>query len=109
MSTTYSRNDDADMPAASAKKLCRSEPSDILYFGNLNYDTDLDELMKFISEFGLYPARGRMTIDKETGKQKGSAFVQMTTYEDAAQAIELLNNEEYLGRQLTVRYKTVFT
>ena len=50
--------------------------------------------------------RARMNTDKESGKSKGSAFIQMSSIEEATAAIKELNNEEFFGRQLAVRYKT---
>lgn len=62
--------------------------------------------MQFISEFGFKPLRAKLNLDKETGKSKGCAFVQMSSEFEAAQALKLLNQENFLGRDLAVRYKT---
>lgn len=95
-STAYSRNDD-DAP--------EEKPTDVLYFGNINYEANESDLMEFVADLGFQPMRARMNLDKESGKSKGSAFIQMSSVEEASAAIKELNNEEFFGRQLAVRFK----
>ena len=63
-STSYS-NEDEPM----------SEKSDMLYLGNIPYEANEMEVMKFLSEGGFKPLRGKLNMDRETGKSKGCAFV----------------------------------
>lgn len=95
-STSYSRNDDQNS---------QDPPSEILYFGNINYKANENDLMEFVADLGFQPLRARMNVDKESGKSKGSAFIQMSSVEEASCAIKELNNEEFFGRQLAVRFK----
>ena len=96
-STAYSRNDDHEAP--------EHQPSETLYFGNINYEAHENDLMEFVADLGFQPMRARMNLDKESGKSKGSAFIQMSSVEEASAAIKELNNEEFFGRQLAVRFK----
>ena len=96
-STAYSRNDDHEAR--------EDQPTETLYFGNINYEANENDLMEFVADLGFQPMRARMNLDKESGKSKGSAFIQMSSVEEASAAIKELNNEEFFGRQLAVRFK----
>jgi len=72
-----------------------------MYVGNLPYDatdTDLRE---------LFEAHGTVSDvfivkDRESGRPRGFAFVSMGTAEEMTAAIEGLNGEEFLGRELAI-------
>jgi RNA recognition motif-containing protein len=72
-----------------------------LYVGNLNYTTTEQELRDLFSEVGPVTSVS-LVMDRETGRPRGFAFVEMETDEAAAQAIEKLNNHEFASRTLTV-------
>jgi len=73
-----------------------------LYIGNLNYDTTESDLRGFIEEKGITPKEIRIISDKYTGKSKGFGFAEFETEEQAADAINALNEQEFTGRKLTV-------
>jgi len=70
-----------------------------LYVGNLPFATTGDDLRQ---EFGRYGnvETAEVVADRETGRSRGFAFVEMTA--GAEQAIENLNGAEFQGRTLTV-------
>ena len=72
-----------------------------LYVGNLSFRTTSDELRELFSQAGEVESAS-IIEDRETGRSRGFAFVEMTTPEGAAAAIEQLNGKEVGGRNLTV-------
>ena len=72
-----------------------------LYVGNLSYDASESDLQTAFSEFGNVQ---KVTIvkDRETGRSRGFAFVEMQDAESGKQAIEGLNNQEIAGRSIMV-------
>jgi RNA recognition motif-containing protein len=62
-----------------------------LFVAGLPYDMDDEELMEFFDKFGTVSS-AKITMDKETGKSRGFAFVEMPNEEEAKEAIEGLNN-----------------
>lgn len=73
-----------------------------LYIGNLSFDCSNEDLMDLFKQAGEVEEAALIT-DRFTGRSRGFAFVTMVTEEGAAQAIELFNNQEFLGRVLVVR------
>lgn len=72
-----------------------------LYVGNLSFRTTSDELRELFSQAGGVES-ANVIEDRETGRSRGFAFVEMTTAEDAANAIEMFNGKDLGGRNLTV-------
>lgn len=72
-----------------------------LYVGNLSYQVDSSELQQIFTQFGNVES-AEVIADRETGRSKGFGFVQMSTDEEAAAAIEGLNGKDHGGRALTV-------
>jgi RNA recognition motif-containing protein len=72
-----------------------------IYVGNLSYETDESSLEKLFSEFGAVDSI-RLIVDRDTGRSKGFAFVEMGTDEEGNSAIESLNEKEIDGRRLIV-------
>src|SRR3954469_25856002 len=73
-----------------------------LYVGNLSYsvnETDLRDA--FIAE-GYEVAEVKVVMDRETGRPRGFAFVELTTDDAATKAIENLNGRDLQGRTITV-------
>ncbi len=71
-----------------------------IYVGNLPYTAAFDDLHDAFSEFGPVDNLHIVT-DRQTGRSKGFAFLEMDE-EDAAAAIEALNGAEYEGKKLEV-------
>ncbi|HYT76265.1 MAG TPA: RNA-binding protein [Vicinamibacterales bacterium] len=72
-----------------------------LYVGNLPYDTGEQDLQSLFAGAGTVESVSVMR-DMATGRARGFAFVEMSTDEDAQNAITTLNNYSLGGRNLTV-------
>jgi RNA recognition motif-containing protein len=72
-----------------------------LYVGNLSYSTSEDEIRALFERAGTVQSV-TLIRDRETGRSKGFAFVEMTSQEDAQKAIGLFNGTRLDDRQLTV-------
>lgn len=64
--------------------------NDIIYLSNLHYDVDEISLMSYINAQGFNPKRAKVLTDRESGRSKGTAFVQLQTVKEAIDAIEHL-------------------
>jgi cold-inducible RNA-binding protein len=72
-----------------------------LYVGNLSYDTTELELRDLFGKFGTV-ADAKVVMDRETGRPRGFAFVEMSSDQEAQAAIGELNGRELGGRALNV-------
>ncbi|BAS56373.1 MULTISPECIES: RNA recognition motif domain-containing protein [Leptolyngbya] len=72
-----------------------------IYVGNLSYEVMQDNLSEIFAEYGTVK-RVQLPTDRETGRVRGFAFVEMATDTEEEAAIEALNGAEWMGRDLTV-------
>ncbi len=72
-----------------------------IYVGNLSYQVTQDDLKQAFEEYGTVN-RVQVPTDRETGRVRGFAFVEMGTEEEEAAAIEALDGAEWMGRDLKV-------
>lgn len=72
-----------------------------LYVGNLSYSITEDGLRSTFSEHGNVES-AKVIMDRDSGRSKGFAFVEMSTDEEAQAAIDKLNGSEWEGRAMTV-------
>lgn len=72
-----------------------------IYVGNLSYNATEDDLRRVFGQFGDVSAVS-VIKDRETGRPRGFAFVEMPDSAQAAAAIEAINNTEIAGRNVTV-------
>ncbi len=72
-----------------------------IYIGNLPYDASEDQLKELCGAHGEVGSV-RIITDRETGRSKGFAFVEMENNEEAQKVLETLNNTEFNGRNLRV-------
>ncbi|MBN3959234.1 RNA-binding protein [Nostoc sp. NMS8] len=72
-----------------------------IYVGNLSYDVTQDALSAVFAEYGAVK-RVQLPTDRETGRLRGFAFVEMSSEDEEAKAIEALDGAEWLGRDLKV-------
>ena len=72
-----------------------------LFVGNLTFDTTEDALRELFSPMGEV-GQIRIMTDRDTGRSRGFAFVEMAQDDDAAKAIAALNGKELGGRALTI-------
>jgi len=73
-----------------------------IYVGNLNYRVREDDLKSELEQFGTVDSV-KVVKDRETGRSKGFAFVEMPDDDEARKAIEELNEKEFEGRQMVVK------
>lgn len=114
--TRNARTDDSgagDRPASSPKRSARGSSerprggdgstveSLRVYVGNLSYDVteqDLQELFK-----GVGPVRSvEIVYNRSTHRSKGYGFVEMLRKDEAVRAVEVLHDQHFMGRKLTV-------
>jgi RNA recognition motif-containing protein len=72
-----------------------------LYVGNLSFRTTSEELREAFAAVGTVESAS-VIEDRDTGRSRGFAFVEMATAEEAAAAIEQFNGKDFGGRNLTV-------
>ena len=72
-----------------------------LYVGNLAYSVSGDDLRDLFSQVGQVQSATVIT-DKFSGQSKGFGFVEMTTAEEAAKAIQQFDGADLKGRNLKV-------
>src|SRR5438105_15320331 len=72
-----------------------------LYVGNLSFQTSSDDLRDHFAQIGTVES-AQVVEDRMTGRSRGFGFVEMTTPEEAAAAIEQFNGKDFKGRNLTV-------
>jgi cold-inducible RNA-binding protein len=72
-----------------------------LFVGNMNFQTSESDLRALFEPFGQV-TRVHMAMDRETGRARGFAFVEMPNDEEAAKAMAGLDGKELGGRNLKV-------
>ena len=72
-----------------------------IYVGNLSYNATEDDLRQAFAQYGEVSSVS-VIKDRETGRPRGFAFVEMPDEGQAKQAIENVNNSEIAGRRVTV-------
>ncbi len=74
-----------------------------LFIGSLSWDTTDESLKAFFAEVGEV-VEAKVITDKFSGRSKGFGFVTMSSDEEAAAAVEKLNDAELDGRSIKVDY-----
>lgn len=95
------RNDEGQNKSLSSSKETFSELV-TLYVGNLSYNAKEIDIKNLFSRCGNIHSV-KLLKDKKTGKRRGFCFVVMPS-EHAADAVETLNNIDFMGRSLKVRF-----
>jgi RNA recognition motif-containing protein len=72
-----------------------------IYVGNLSYEVTQEDLSEVFAEYGTVK-RVQLPTDRETGRLRGFAFVEMGTEAEESKAIETLDGAEWMGRELKV-------
>ena len=72
-----------------------------LYVGNLSFETSSNELQTLFAQTGTVESVS-LIEDRETGRSRGYGFIEMSTKEEGAAAIEKFNGQELGGRTLKV-------
>jgi RNA recognition motif-containing protein len=72
-----------------------------LYVGNLPYSATEQALVDAFSECGTVQS-AKIIMDRDSGRSKGFAFVEMSTAEEAKTAISKFDGADWEGRPMTV-------
>ena len=72
-----------------------------LYVGNLAFQTTSQDLQELFTQAGTVES-ANIVEDRDTGRSRGFAFVEMSTQDEATSAIEQFNGKEVGGRALKV-------
>ena len=72
-----------------------------IYVGNLSYSATEDDLRQAFEQYGQV-ASVNIIMDRETGRSRGFAFVEMPEGDEAKEAVSSLNLAEIAGRKVTV-------
>lgn len=99
------RSDRGERGGRSGERPRGGDPSTVestrVYVGNLSYDVteqDLQELFK-----GIGGVRNvEIVYNRSTHRSKGYGFVEMLHMDEAVRAVEVLNDQPFMGRKLTV-------
>ena len=72
-----------------------------IFVAKLNYDTEETKLREAFEVYGEVDS-AKIISDKFSGRSKGFGFVEMSSDEEAQNAIEMLNEKEVEGRAMIV-------
>jgi RNA recognition motif-containing protein len=72
-----------------------------IYVGNLAYEINQEDLNEVFAEYGTVK-RIHIPTDRETGRARGFAFVEMESEAFEDKAIEALDGAEWMNRELKV-------
>jgi cold-inducible RNA-binding protein len=72
-----------------------------IFVGNLSFNTVEDELRQLFQTYGQVD-RVSILTDRETGRSRGFAFVEMANAEEGEKAIAALNGTDVGGRTINV-------
>ncbi len=73
-----------------------------LFVGNLPYSVTSERLQEAFSQFGTV-ASSKVIVDRETGRSRGFAFLEMETDDQGAAAMQAMNGALLDGRSIAVR------
>jgi RNA recognition motif-containing protein len=73
-----------------------------LFVGNLPYGVSDQELVRLFAPHGRVQS-AQVVVDRDTGRSRGFAFVEMASESDAQAAVARLNTKQIAGRSLVVR------
>ena len=72
-----------------------------IYVGNIAYTVSQEDIQEVFADYGTVK-RVTVPMDRETGRPRGFAFVEMSEDAEEDAAIEALNGAEWLGREIRV-------
>jgi RNA recognition motif-containing protein len=72
-----------------------------LYVGNLSFSVDSHQLSEIFSAYGTVSS-SKVIMDRDTGRSKGFAFVEMSAANEAQNAIQNLNGQDLSGRAMNI-------
>ncbi|QVL51778.1 MAG: RNA-binding protein [Cyanobium sp. M30B3] len=72
-----------------------------IYVGNLSFDAEVEDLQQLFAEYGSV-RKCTLPLDRETGRKRGFAFIEMAEANDETKAIDDLQDVEWMGRMIRV-------
>ncbi len=72
-----------------------------IYVGNLDYTIEQEDLNEVFNEYGNV-TRVYLPRDRETGRKRGFAFVEMESNLNEDKAIAILDRAKWMGREIKV-------
>ena len=72
-----------------------------IYVGNLSYRATKEDITEVFAEYGTVK-NVTVPLDRETGRPRGFAFVELSSDSEESEAIEALDGAEWLGREMRV-------
>ena len=73
-----------------------------IFIGNLSWDAEREDLIHLFGQYGEV-SKCSLPLDRETGRKRGFAFVDLSNEADEQSAIDDLQNVEWMGRAISVR------
>ena len=72
-----------------------------IYVGNLSFDAEVEDLQHLFGGYGSV-SKCSLPLDRETGRKRGFAFVDMSSPQEETKAIDDLQGVEWMGRTIRV-------
>jgi RNA recognition motif-containing protein len=72
-----------------------------IYVGNLSFDAEVEDLEQLFAGYGAV-RKCSLPLDRETGRKRGFAFIEMAEANDESKAIADLQDVEWMGRMIRV-------
>ena len=72
-----------------------------IYVGNLSFDAEVEDLQGLFSQYGQLK-QCSLPLDRDTGRKRGFAFVELSTDAEKTKAIDELQDVEWMGRMIRV-------
>ena len=76
-----------------------------IYVGNLSFQAEQEDLLDLFGQYGEVK-QCSLPLDRETGRKRGFAFVEMSNDADEQKAIDDLQDVEWMGRMIRVNKAT---
>ena len=72
-----------------------------IFIGNLSWETEAEDLEQLFSNYGVVK-KCYLPLDRETGRKRGIAFVDLNDHNSEKKAIDDLQDVEWMGREIRV-------
>ena len=72
-----------------------------IFIGNLSWETEVEDLEQLFSNYGVVK-KCHLPLDRETGRKRGFAFVDLNDQNSEKKAIDDLQDVEWMGREIRV-------
>jgi cold-inducible RNA-binding protein len=73
-----------------------------LYVGNLPFQATEEDVSNWFTQAGVAPANVTLVRDRFSGQPRGFGFVEVTNDDDANRAVQALNGQDFMGRNVVV-------